>query len=273
LRLFSKKQVRTSLKNGLLSRKWLSNFRVWRSWLNLGLNDLTVKYSRTRLGFLWSVLPLLFFATCLFYVFNFQSNALSSRSFLQIYFGLAVWNYVASSILEGLSLFSTSRPYILNSDLPLSFYALRLATKLFLHFVATVLLGIAMSIIFFNRLESSWLIFTALLPLIALLGLFTCYIFGFLNVTFPDLGQFVPPGLQVVFILTPIFWDKSFLDEREWIYFLNPFYWIVECLRLPLVGDVISMEYFAITAGIMILAAITALSVTKSAQKVVPLRI
>ena len=254
-------------------QNWSSNFSSWRSWLWLGFSDLKNRYLRTRLGFIWSILPLIIYSTALSYIFQIGNSEHSPRSFLNIYFGLIIWNLISGFILEGLSLYSISRTYILNTNLPLSFYVFRLLAKNLLHFLLLILIGTCLSILLLKSFFLSWTTLIVLIPVISVLGISLIYVSAYFNVLHPDFAQLVQPTIQVLFIVTPIFWSTSFLSGREWVYKYNPLYWIVELVRKPLQGEFVSPQHFIIVLCISTLMMTSAIFLTKRSQTRIPFKV
>jgi ABC-type polysaccharide/polyol phosphate export permease len=59
-----------------------------------------------------------------------------------------------------------------------------------------------------------------------------------LSARFRDLPLIVANGVQIIFMITPIMWKPSQLTgERYLVAQLNPFHYLVDVLRLPLLGE------------------------------------
>ena len=61
-----------------------------------------------------------------------------------------------------------------------------------------------------------------------------------------DFTQIVVALLQVIFMFTPVFWQKEFLGTNTFITDWNPFFHFVEIFRAPLLGQVPAWESYAV---------------------------
>ena len=72
---------------------------------------------------------------------------------------------------------------------------------------------------------------------------------GVLSTRYRDIPQLVTNFIQVMFFLTPIFWSPLTLPNRPAFVTLNPFYHLIEIVRAPLLGDVVSSASWALCIG------------------------
>jgi ABC-type polysaccharide/polyol phosphate export permease len=61
-------------------------------------------------------------------------------------------------------------------------------------------------------------------------------IFSFLGARFRDVSHALGSATTMLFMLTPIFWERRDLHTHAWIAELNPLYYFIEVLRGPLLG-------------------------------------
>ena len=77
-------------------------------------------------------------------------------------------------------------------------------------------------------------------------------LFGMMGARFRDFQQIVTNIMQILFFITPIFWERSFLRHRTYIADLNPLYHFLEVVRGPLLDKPVSMFSYAVTIGLAI---------------------
>ena len=232
-----------------------------------------MRYSRTRIGFGWALTPVMIYTVSFYLIFSNSGIFERNNSFLFIYFGLTVWNLLSSFVLEGINVFNNNRSFILNSNTPIAFYALRQVSRNVINFLIVIIPGILVAIVQGNF---SWTILTFFpfyLSLICFLGFSLICVFGVCGTLYPDLAQLVSPAVQVMFIVTPVFWSKSILEHREFLFQLNPFYWAVEVLRLPLLGQFPSLLNVAVIISLGVISFILLRLLKEKVEFEIPLNV
>jgi ABC-type polysaccharide/polyol phosphate export permease len=73
---------------------------------------------------------------------------------------------------------------------------------------------------------------------------------GTLSTRFRDIPPIVATVTQMMFLLTPILWRPDQIPGREWIYVLNPFYYLVQVIREPLEGISPSLFTWTVALGL-----------------------
>ncbi len=79
---------------------------------------------------------------------------------------------------------------------------------------------------------------------------------GILSARFRDVPLVVQNAVQLFFFITPILWKPENLSGRDWIYLLNPFYYLIEIMRRPLLGGGYAAEVWG---PVLVFTAINAL--------------
>ena len=72
---------------------------------------------------------------------------------------------------------------------------------------------------------------------------------GVLSTRYRDIPQLIANAIQVIFFLTPIFWSPAALPSRPAFVELNPFYHLIEIVRAPLLGEVVSQPSWGLSIG------------------------
>jgi ABC-type polysaccharide/polyol phosphate export permease len=181
--------------------------------------------------------------------------------------GLAVWDAVKHSAVQGSLTFLRNEPYIRQSPLPLAVYTLRTALGIAVHFgialgVAAVAVGVLHPTDHLTSLYALW----AVLPAAALLLVF-CWAVTALcavaNVFFHDTQHLAEVGLGIGFFLTPIIYPKDRLAERGlgFVADANPVVAFLDVLREPLLsGEPPATLAFAKAAGLTFVAVAAAVA-------------
>lgn len=241
---------------------------IWKRryfWLALVKLDLDARYRRSFLGIGWSLLQPLAYTSVMCLVF-YQIFEMDLREYAPYVFtGVAIWNFISYSVLEGCQSIQAGEKYIRSYPAPLAMYSLRTTLSVSLHFFILLVFTIILSWMVqgFRNLPA----LPILIPVLILLFFFSwaiTTIFGIINVYFPDVHHLSAILLQLVYYLTPVFYPKEMLARRGvlvTILSLNPLGYVVELVRLPvLYGEIPSLSAFLIalytTLGLSLVAII-----------------
>lgn len=228
-------QINNSSASGikLISRSIYS----WRIWLSLGLQDILLRYRGSVIGPFWITIStaITVFSMGILYGVLFVMN----RSSYLPYFtsGLITWQFISMIISESIKIFTESKPYLENLDLPCLVYILRMVVRnviIWLHNLPVYFLIALLYKIDFNL--NLLLIIPGLFVLCLNAVLYSSLI-ALISARFPDIGSIILNVIQVLFFITPIMWMQETLPARFHIYLkLNPFFYFVNMLRNPLLG-------------------------------------
>jgi len=247
--------------NNLLKYRWLIQQLVAR--------DLKVKYKRSVLGYLWSLLnPLLMMiviSTVFSYIFRYNiSNFpiyLLCGSILLNFFSEST-SMAMSSIIQGAGLIK--KVYIPKYILPLSKILSSLVNLLF------SLIAIAIMLVI-TRTPIHWTILMFPIPIVYLffislgVGLILCVLATF----FRDMLHLYTIAIQILTFLTPIFYPVDALPANiQFIIKFNPMYHIVTYFRdVVMYGTVPSLRDNIVCISFAVLAMVVGLAVFRKQQK------
>ena len=95
-------------------------------------------------------------------------------------------------------------------------------------------------------------------------GIAACILFGALGARFRDIAPIIGSVLQIVFFITPIIWKPELMRHGQRFLPLNPFYDLLEIVRRPLLGGVLTPEVVWAAIGYsVVLCAMTAVLFTR----------
>jgi len=206
-------------------------------WLFLGWHDVKQRYRRSTLGPFWITLASLLFVGAMTLVYSalFRQDI---KSFLPLAAcGIVVWTLIAGCISEGCNLFITASTTIKQVPAPLTVHSFRLIwTQLiyFLHNLLVVFIALSATGIFFSL---KTLLFFPAIALLTLNLAWMALFLGIMSARFRDMPLIIQSLITGLFMATPVLWQISYLPpERQWIAYINPFTYLIEIVRLPLLG-------------------------------------
>lgn len=198
--------------------------------------DMKILYKRSALGVAWTLINPLLQLVVFSFVFrsvlsvNVSRYAASYASFA--FSGLLVWTWFQTSLHHATGLITSNRPMIRLPGFPVPILPIVTVTTGMIHF----LLALPVLLIFLAvdgvRPTSALLVLPLLLVLQFGLTLSLAYPLAALNVTFRDTQHTLGVLLQMLFYITPIFYDINNVPERlQWVYRLNPMVSLLEAYR------------------------------------------
>ena len=244
---------------------------VWRFrhfWLSLVGMDLRVRYRRSVLGIGWSLLHPVVMTVVFCVAFASWAGAGDWRTAAPFYLaGLAVWDVIKHSAVQGSLTFLRNEPYIRQSPLPLAVYTLRTSLGTAVHF--GIALGVAAAATAALQpsdglapVRALWAVLPAALLLLVFCWAVTA-LCAVANVFFHDTQHLAEVGLGIGFFVTPIIYPKERLVERGLglVADLNPAAAFLDVVRDPLLsGEPPSAAAVAKGAGLTFAAAVAAVA-------------
>lgn len=208
-------------------------------WLMLVKNDLRQRYRRSVLGLGWSLVQPIAM-TCII-CFVFQTILMQGENISQyaahVLAGLACWNYIVTSTLQGCQCFYVGESYIRQYPAPMAIYPLRTALAGTFHFLiaAAMVLILCWCINGFGNL----LVLPVILLSILMLFVVTwslAVLAGFANVYLQDTQHLCEVGFQILFYMTPIIYPESLLKSQRlsWVADFNPVRALIDLVRKPM---------------------------------------
>ena len=168
--------------------------------------------------------------------------------------GLVIWNSLAGAIGTAPNLFEHNAQHVHNTNLNPIFYTLEeWAFQVQTFFQSFLLILIALSFfqptLFLHMLVSGWLPLVNLLLFMYWAPLIVCL----LGSRYRDLYQLVPIVLQLVFLLSPILYEKKNLGALSWTADINPLYRVLSPLRHSLMqGSLLGwQDVFLLAANVV----------------------
>lgn len=236
-----------------LSNDWRDGFadltgalRHWELWMVIGWIEISQRYRRSFIGPFWITLSLGLVVGGLGVVYStlFKQSAAQYIPYLAT--GLIAWTFVSTLITESCTTFIAAEGSIKMLPVPLSVYVYRMAWRNLIILAHNIVVYLVVIAIFGINPGFSAVLGLVGIAVVALNGVGFALALGSLSVRFRDIPMMIANAVQLVFFVTPILWRPELLAERAWIYRLNPFHYLVEVIRAPLLGTVPPASTWAI---------------------------
>ena len=239
----------------------------WRSWALMAQQDISLRYKRSVLGPLWIsiALGITSLGVGLLYSAVFGLKATEFIRFLAV--GFMTWSFIQALLTEGSAIVVEAAGHLRSVIIPVPVLAARMVWRnviVLAHNLVLVLCIIALTYVYEGQDALAGFKPIALLAAlgiltIAAIGYFLAIVLGPFCARFRDVSQIIANFLQLVFLMTPIFWRPDQVGERVWIRDWNPFYHVIELVRAPLLGTYPLALNWMVAGGVLAGVALLAL--------------
>lgn len=187
--------------------------------------NLSSRYRRSTLGFLWSLLNPLFTMIIMAVVFSSLYKLPFSQFSLYLFSGLLPWNLITSSMVGGSMSIILAEGYLKKIYIPKIIFPLVTLGVEVTNFLFSLVSLFVLALFFGAKFGWSLLLLPVALLLLSLFLFGIIMTLSIMTVFFRDLSHILQIGLLGLFYLTPIIYPISMLSERllGFIKF-NPFY-------------------------------------------------
>jgi ABC-2 type transport system permease protein len=196
--------------------------------------DLTVRYKRSALGFLWTMLHPLFLMLIFLVVFStlFQRGTPHYETyFLSAY---VAWNFFAQTVVNVMAGVAWNGPLMKRVRVPLSIFTLSSTISGLVNLALSLLLLLAIMLITGAPLRPALAFLPISLVLLWILTLGASLALTAVSIFFGDVREMVQAGLPALMYLTPIIYPIDVVPDRfRWLIRINPMVYVVEAVRDP----------------------------------------
>lgn len=219
-------------------------------WGRLGWQDIRQRYRRSKLGPFWLTISMgvLVGALGVLYSALFKVEIANYLPFIAA--GFVVWGLISGLITDGCTAFIEAESIIKQVRLPLSIHVYRTVWRNFVIFAHNVVIFIVVAVLFSVRPGWAGLLMIPGLAVLCLNGVWMGLLLGLLSARFRDVPQVVASAVQVAFFLTPVLWKPELLPDRALVLDMNPFFYLLEVVRAPLLGQVPEVTTWLATLGV-----------------------
>jgi ABC-2 type transport system permease protein len=238
---------------------FIGGLEHWELWFTLGWHDVHQRYRRSVVGPFWLTISMGVMIGGLAYLYSGLFGQSLERYLPYVAVGIIVFSMITTIVTESSSVFIASSRAILQTKAPLSIYIYQMLWRTVLVFGHNMCIYLILLPFFDFKL--------GLVTLLALPGLFLNLVIGFwiavivggLSARFRDVPPIVASVMQVAFFLTPVFWTPETLKGRDIFVNLNPFYYLLDIVRLPLLGQAPPASMWLVVIGFACAGGVVAL--------------
>jgi ABC-type polysaccharide/polyol phosphate export permease len=217
----------------------LTNINLWA---RIGWRDIKQRYRRSSLGPFWVTISMAFMVGTLgvLYGMIFKMDLKNYLPFICL--GLVFWEFISKCITEGELAFLELEGLIKQIRLPLTTHIARYVWR------NIIILGhnsaIYVLVALFFGVNPGWngfLVVPGFLLVVLNLTWVTLAL-AICCARFRDVPMIVTTVVQMLFFVTPVFWDPKIMPTRTVLVHGNPFYHMLVVVREPLLGNFPPLE-------------------------------
>jgi ABC-type polysaccharide/polyol phosphate export permease len=222
-------------------------------WWRFAVYDIKQRFRRSIIGPLWLTLSMGTLVGSLGFVLSTISQMELRVILPYIAVGMICWGLLSTCMNEGSCIFTASAAQIKNVPMELSQYLYRMVARNVIIFGFNMIIYVLVLFLFPPGTSSNYFLFIPGFILFLLNTVWASLSFGILSARYRDVPQIVASVLQILFIITPVFWSVETLPNRPELVTYNPAYHLLEVVRRPLLAESPSALSWAVAATTAVL--------------------
>ncbi len=246
---------------------------IWNLAALLGWQDVRQAYRRSAIGQFWITAGMAVQIVTIGTVFGliFKTPMETYLPFIAV--SIILWGLISATLGDGCNSFVAAEGMIKQLNLPLSVHVLRVVIRNIITMAHNVII---LPLAFLVVLHGISLVALLAIPglIIVILNLsWLAFLLGTLSARYRDLPPIVSSLLTVAFYVTPVMWYPSALSSGPGHFFLglNPFYHLIQVVRLPLLGEAPTVENWILSMSFVLVGFLISFFVFRKNKNNIPL--
>lgn len=239
-------------------KDFFSAVKLRKAALYIAWGDLRARYKRSILGPLWMILSTAIGVTGLGIVWGSLLHLQMDTFIPSLTLGLVTWQFISTSVTDGVTVYTRNSIYIKNTPLPYFFYPMQHMMKSVINFFHYFIIVIVVFAIYPETLSfKSLLIIPNFFLLIGNL-FWISTLLGLAGARFRDVEPLVQSMMPIIFFLSPIIYrpHNGTLSNSDIITMYNPFSYFISLLREPMLGVIPDARIYIVTSAFLILGSV-----------------
>ncbi|HKO68133.1 MAG TPA: ABC transporter permease [Burkholderiaceae bacterium] len=233
---------------------------AFRIWLLLAHTDVKQRYRRSVLGPFWITLSAVVSIIALALVYTQIFNVPTSEYLVFLTTGFIAWLYISSLVMESCTVFIAAEGIIRQVNLPLGIHVFRMLWRNLITLGHNLVIVVLVLLYMDVGLSLATLLFIPAVILTGIGAIALGYLLGGLCTRYRDIPPIIGSLVQVMFYVTPVIWPPRLLVGNEHLLTYNPFYYFVELLRTPLLGEVPSLRVWFVSVLLVLAFSVAAMA-------------
>jgi homopolymeric O-antigen transport system permease protein len=243
-------------------------------WVYAGWMDILLRYRATVLGPIWIIAGTGLFVAMIGTLYRRVMLSSHPTYLAHLAIGVILWTLMSNYLVGSCRVYRSSAHLILNGNVRFTDYLFRLLLvngTLLLH---NSLIVVAVFLLTPASLSPTCLALLMTVPLLAAFLFGAAALLSVVGARYPDLGELLQSLLRIAFFITPIVWSPHDHGRSEFIglfLYTNPFYYLLEIVRSPLIDDRIPWFEIGVVAAAALVVWVLASHVYARGKNYIPL--
>jgi len=222
--------------------------------------DLKVRYRRSVIGFLWSMLQPLMMMVVMHLVFssifNFKGDGIRNYPVYALS-GILFWNFFQQGIVTSMNSLRSNAHILQKLPVPMAVFPIASVFSGLVNLFLALVPLFAILLYTAHPLERSLFFLPVAILIAAIFTLGAGLLLAPLAVFFSDVVELVTVVLTLSFYMTPVFYPKSIVEDQSfyWVIRFNPIRSILEVFRDPIhLGKIPPLSHLSVAVAIAVVA-------------------
>lgn len=242
----------------------------YRIWTMLAWQKVRQRYRRSTLGPLWLTLSMAIQMSTMGVLVTFLFGHRFERYLPYLCLGLIIWNFYSAILNSGTSIFIEYSNFIKNLKRPYFGYVLSHIFKTMIEAAHNFLVYLVIAVVFlvYPGANFWWLLIT--IPICLINVTWMAFFLAIVSTRFRDIPMIVQSAMGVLFWLTPIIYFPDQLGDKVIILQFNPFYHLLDILRLPILNQAPTATNLIVSALIAVIGWIATINLFSRYRSRIP---
>lgn len=198
--------------------------------------DMKLRYKRSVLGVAWSLLNPLAHLGVFYFIFGYVLPLNIPNYAMYLLTGVLAWSWFQMSLLAATGSLVDSRDLLQLPNFPPAVLPVVTVSSHLLHFLLALPIFLGLILAGGGRLSPVLLALPMVIAVQFAVTLGLAYVVASLHVTLRDTQYLLGLFLQLLFFLTPVFYEASAIPKQfQWLYRLNPMVALIDAYRAILI--------------------------------------
>ena len=210
-------------------------------WASLGWQDIVQRYRGSMLGPFWLTITTGIFIAGLGPLYARLFSLEMAKYLPYMALGVTTWGFITSTINDCCTAFVSASHVMKQMKVPRLAIVLQAIWRSVIAFIHN--LPIYIIIFLWFKIPLSWETILVIpgFVIVCLNLVWIGVVVAILCARYRDIAPIIGSVLQIGFFVTPVMWSYKLQSVSPWIVNINPFAAMIELIRAPLLGEVISL--------------------------------
>jgi ABC-2 type transport system permease protein/lipopolysaccharide transport system permease protein len=218
--------------------------------------SLTLRYRRTAVGFLWTLINPLLMISVSAVVFSLVLKVGLKDYAIFLFSAMIPWNFINGCIQAGGGSLMANESLLKKIYVPKQIFPIAISSSLLIDSALSTISLFVIVLALGAKLTIALTFLPVAFFLTGIFGISLALIFSIVFVYLRDTSHIISIVMQAVYYVTPIIYPVTLVPERYRIYFMiNPLFYFVELFRAPIYEghfpDMFSLGVSVVTVGLV----------------------